>query len=124
MVYCRLADKFARKGRYVSIHQFGEDMSQCSQSRIGLALRPFCLPFLSALLPRSHEYRHWSAVRRYWKSEWQKTLLTRNFARLTHISAQFRRKTSFLVAKFAKLRIQDFRQGYESIWVSGEYMRQ
>lgn len=35
--------------------QYGEDMSQCHQLRIGLALRPFCLLFLSTLLPHSHD---------------------------------------------------------------------
>src|SRR5450432_3132098 len=52
---CRLTHFLARKGRYVSMLQYDEDMSQCHQLRIGLALRPFCLLFLSTLLYHSHD---------------------------------------------------------------------
>src|SRR5207249_253904 len=38
---CRLTHKFAKTGRYVSIHQFGEDMRQQKRTLIIVLLHPF-----------------------------------------------------------------------------------
>jgi len=54
----------------------------------------------------------------------KRELTHHKFATLTHISAQIRRKISFWRANSSSFVYNILGQGYESIWISGEDMRQ
>src|SRR5258708_14953234 len=85
--HCRLTHKFARTGRYASEEEKGEDMSQCSQVRIGLALRPFVFSFYLLCCPIPMNIGTGRMFADLGDLSGKKATLTHIPAALTHISA-------------------------------------
>ncbi len=82
----------------MSIYQSGEFMSLCSQPRIGLALQPICLLFLSDFQRSPHKYRHYVVIADLGDLSSKNTLLTRNLANVF-----FREKNVELASILASL---------------------